>query len=98
MSHPEFKRILDTLAHIHEEKDAEYSFDGEPLGNYRNNILGLPAWHSAMLRASEKWHRMRAMYAKGEDWRDNEWLDIIAHLINAYILYKEEFYNASGLG
>lgn len=64
---PRFLQYLDDLRKLHLGKGYDYADEGDPLRNYVVSATdnGLQPWQSAMLRLSEKYHRLTNLLKKG---------------------------------
>lgn len=65
---PDFLRALDELRALHLSKGADYADRADPLKNYvrSSTDCGVEPWRGALLRLSEKYHRLTNLLAKGQ--------------------------------
>ena len=91
---PEFHRLLEEMAVLHDRKQADYGTDGDAFANYRSGELwNVPAWQNAMMRVDEKMNRIRAFLRNGDlqnESIDDAFLDTAVGAVIGYRLYKEE--------
>jgi hypothetical protein len=69
--HPCFYELPDEMRTIHDEKNADYSKDEDPLSNFRiiENI-GIPAWIGIVVRLSDKLSRIMQLTRKALEGRE----------------------------
>lgn len=66
---PGFLQALDDLKALHLAKGFDYADSSDPLKNYvqSSHDCGVEPWRGALLRLSEKYHRITNLLAKGAD-------------------------------
>lgn len=89
-----FYDVLLELADLHQRKSSDYGTDDDPLANYRSSYdWGLPPWIGVMQRVDDKRNRLITYAATGalanETVRDS-FIDIVAHTINALLLWEDD--------
>lgn len=64
---PSFLAALDELRALHLSKGSDYANAADPLRNYveSSHDCGVEPWRGALLRLSEKYHRITNLLAKG---------------------------------
>lgn len=66
--HPEYYELVRQMVELCERKRADYSPDGDPLGNMRRSAgVGVPPWRGVLTRAGEKWTRVEGLTGAGAD-------------------------------
>ena len=90
----EFLAVLDEVAQLHRRKTLDYGTDQDALSNIRQSadVIGSPAWAGAILRISDKMHRLRSFFHRGAvefDGVEDTLLDITAYAAIALVLYRE---------
>ena len=90
----EFFAVLDEVAQLHRRKTLDYGTDQDALSNIRQSadVIGSPAWAGAILRISDKMHRLRSFFHRGAvefDGVEDTLLDITAYAAIALVLYRE---------
>ena len=90
----EFFAVLDEVAQLHRRKTLDYGTDEDALSNIRSSadVIGSPAWAGAILRISDKMHRLRSFFHRGAvefDGVEDTLLDITAYAAIALVLYRE---------
>lgn len=90
----EFLAVLDEVAQLHLRKTLDYGTDEDALSNIRQSadVIGCPAWAGAILRISDKMHRLKSFFRRGAvefDGIEDTLLDIIAYGAIAKVLYRE---------
>jgi len=90
----EFLAVLDEVAQLHRRKTLDYGTDEDALSNIRQSadVIGSPAWAGAILRISDKMHRLRSFFHRGAvefDGVEDTLLDITAYAAIALVLYRE---------
>lgn len=91
----EFLAVLDEVAQLHRRKTLDYGTDEDALSNIRQSadVIGSPAWAGAILRISDKMHRLRSYFHRGStefDGIEDTLLDITAYAAIALVLYREQ--------
>lgn len=100
--HPRFYELLETIADLHDRKNANYAKDGDPLSNFRMcEEFGVPATMGTMVRISDKYSRItQLMKGKkdevGESIKDTL-QDMAVYCLLEIILIEEEEQKASKL-
>lgn len=88
-----FNDLLDQMRFLHEAKSQDYG-NKDPYFNLRaGEQIGIPAWKSALLRLSDKFHRM-LNFSKGQTMAVDEkiedtLLDLANYALITLILYQE---------
>ena len=90
----QFLAVLDEVAQLHRRKTLDYGTDQDALSNIRQSadVIGSPAWAGAILRISDKMHRLRSFFHRGAvefDGVEDTLLDITAYAAIALVLYRE---------
>lgn len=90
---PRFKKILDEMWDLHQEKSHDYGFDGDFLSNLRaTKDFGIEPWVGVIIRMNDKITRLKALIKKGslkcESVQDTL-KDISCYGALAHILYEE---------
>lgn len=90
---PRFHAILDALRDLHEKKQDDYGAAGDPLANIRaSEVIGIPAWKGAWLRARDKVGRIDAFCMRGKlsnEGVEDSWMDLATYSIICLILFRE---------
>jgi hypothetical protein len=91
----EFLDILDEIRTLHLRKTLDYGADEDALANIRNSadVINVPAYAGCVLRMSDKMHRLRSFFRRGEvefDGVEDTLLDLAAYSIIALVLYREQ--------
>lgn len=89
-----FLAVLDEIRTLHMRKTKDYGADDDALANIRNSadVINVPAYAGCVLRMSDKMHRLRSFFRRGEvefDGVEDTLLDLAAYSIIALILYRE---------
>jgi hypothetical protein len=90
----EFLDILDEIRTLHLRKTLDYGADEDALANIRNSadVINVPAYAGCVLRMSDKMHRLRSFFRRGEvefDGVEDTLLDLAAYSVIALVLYRE---------
>ena len=90
----DFIDVLDELRSLHLRKTKDYGCDEDALSNIRNSadVINVPAYAGCVLRMSDKMHRLRSFFRRGEvefDGVEDTLLDLAAYSIIALVLYRE---------
>ncbi len=90
-----FMSVLKEMADLHLRKTLDYGSDEDALANIRNSadVINVPAWAGAVLRMSDKMHRLRSYFRRGEvefDGIPDTLLDLAAYAVIALVLYREQ--------
>jgi hypothetical protein len=91
----EFLDILDEIRTLHLRKTKDYGQDDDALSNIRNSadVINVPAYAGCVLRMSDKMHRLRSFFRRGEvefDGVEDTLLDLAAYSVIALVLYREQ--------
>lgn len=89
-----FLSVLEELRTLHLRKTKDYGADDDALANIRNSadVINVPAYAGCVLRMSDKMHRLRSFFRRGEvefDGVEDTLLDLAAYSIIALVLYRE---------
>lgn len=90
----EFLAVLDELRNLHLRKTLDYGIDEDALSNIRQSadVVNMPAWSGAILRISDKMHRLKAFFRRGRcefDGVEDTLQDIACYAAIALVLYRE---------
>ena len=90
-----FLSVLDELKTLHLRKTLDYGCDEDALSNIRNSadVINVPAYAGCVLRMSDKMHRLRSFFRRGQvefDGVEDTLLDLAAYSIIALVLYREQ--------
>lgn len=90
----EFLAVLDELRSLHMRKTLDYGVDEDALSNIRQSadVVNMPAWAGAILRISDKMHRLKAYFRRGKvefDGVEDTLKDIACYAAIALVLYRE---------
>ena len=91
----EFVDVLDEIKDLHLRKTLDYGVDEDALSNIRESadIVNMPAWAGAILRISDKMHRLKAYFRRGKvefDGLSDTLKDIASYAVIAEVLRREE--------
>ena len=91
----EFLDVLDELKQLHVRKALDYGVDEDALSNIRSSadVVNMPAWAGCILRISDKMHRLKAFFRRGEcefDGVEDTLKDISCYAAIALVLYREQ--------
>ena len=91
---PRVVEILHELADLHKRKAADYGSLDDPFLNYRlgAQLLGVPGWHSAAMRLSEKFARLSTLVKHGaltNEGADELLSDIALIAVITLVLYED---------
>lgn len=93
MSTPDFMETCNELDALRQKKGADYGTGEDPLSNLRSSeSFGVPAWENAILRASDKMHRIASFAKKGSlenESVEDSLVDLAVYAIHALRLYRE---------
>jgi hypothetical protein len=89
-----FVSVLDEIRNLHFRKTLDYGCDEDALSNIRNSadVINVPAYAGCVLRMSDKMHRLRSFFRRGEvefDGVEDTLLDLAAYAAIALVLYRE---------
>jgi len=90
----EFLAVLDELKSLHLRKTLDYGVDEDALSNIRQSadVVNMPAWAGAILRISDKLHRLKAFFRRGKtefDGVEDTLKDVSCYAVIALVLYRE---------
>jgi hypothetical protein len=90
----EFVEVLDEVKHLHLRKTMDYGVDDDALSNIRESadVVNMPAWAGAILRISDKMHRLKAYFRRGKcefDGIEDTLKDICSYAAIALVLHRE---------
>lgn len=91
----EFVDVLDEIKNLHLRKTLDYGVDEDALSNIRESadVVNMPAWAGAILRISDKMHRLKAFFRRGHcefDGVEDTLKDIASYAAIALVLHREE--------
>lgn len=91
---PRFRKLLDTLAELHEKKMADYGTGDDPFANVRQSAeFGVDPWVGALIRENDKTKRLQSFLKNGrlenESVQDSL-MDKASYSLIALILYNEQ--------
>ncbi len=91
----EFVDVLDEIKNLHLRKTLDYGVDEDALSNIRESadVVNMPAWAGAILRISDKMHRLKAYFRRGKcefDGIEDTLKDIASYAAIALVLHREE--------
>lgn len=91
----EFVDVLEEVKQLHLRKTLDYGIDDDALSNIRESaaIVNMPAWAGAILRISDKMHRLKAYFRRGKcefDGVEDTLKDIASYAAIALVLHREE--------
>ena len=89
-----FVDVLEEIRELHLRKTLDYGCDEDALSNIRNSadVINVPAYAGCVLRMSDKMHRLRSFFRRGEvefDGVEDTLLDLAAYAAIALVLYRE---------
>lgn len=90
----EFLDILQEVREMHLRKSHDYGDTSDALANIRSsaNVINAQPWAGAVLRMSDKMHRLKAFFHSGRvefDGVEDTLLDLCAYSAIALVLYRE---------
>ena len=91
------QEILTTMHAVYEAKDADYSSNGKPMGNFRTSEeFGVPAWKAILIRMNDKKNRVDSFLTRGVLLVDDEkahdtLVDLANYGLLGLCLFEEEF-------
>jgi hypothetical protein len=92
--HPAFHAVLKRIGEIHNKKSTDYGTDEDLFKNYRSEEeFGVPDWINVMLRANDKFQRIKTFCKKRElanESVEDSFIDLAAHAIIALVIYQEQ--------
>jgi hypothetical protein len=89
-----FLSVLEELSALHLRKTLDYGVEEDALANIRNSadVINVPAYAGCVLRMSDKMHRLKAFFRRGQvefDGVEDTLLDLAAYSVIALVLYRE---------
>jgi hypothetical protein len=89
-----FLAALEELGALHLRKTLDYGVAEDALANIRNSadVINVPAYAGCVLRMSDKMHRLKAFFRRGQvefDGVEDTLLDLAAYSLIALVLYRE---------
>ncbi len=93
--HPEFYKLLDAMADLHDRKNHDYAADADPLSNLKLcEGLGIPAWKGVLVRLTDKWSRITQLSTKAplvtDESMEDTLIDNAVYSLLAIVLRREE--------
>ena len=90
----EFLAVLDEIRTLHLRKTLDYGDEGDALANIRSSadVIAAEPWAGAILRMSDKMHRLRSFFHNGRtefDGVQDTLLDLAAYSAIALVLFRE---------
>lgn len=90
----QFLEVLTEVREMHLKKCHDYGDDSDALANIRSSadVINAQPWAGAVLRMSDKMHRLKAFFHSGRvefDGVDDTLLDLCAYSAIALVLYRE---------
>lgn len=90
----EFVGVLDEIKELHLKKTLDYGVDDDALSNIRESadVVNMPAWAGAILRISDKMHRLKSFFRRGRcefDGVEDTLKDIASYAAIALVLHRE---------
>lgn len=90
---PRYHALLDDMAYLHAKKQMDYGSPGDPFANYRSSeLIDIPAWKNAFMRATEKVTRIRSFIRNGKltnEGVEDAFMDLAIGAMISLILYRE---------
>lgn len=91
----EFVETLEEIKQLHLRKTLDYGVDDDALSNIRESaqVVNMPSWAGAILRISDKMHRLKAYFRRGKvefDGIEDTLKDIASYAAIALVLYREQ--------
>lgn len=95
MPDPRFKALTEQLWRLHCSKSDDYGRDTDPYANVRASTeWGIDGWVGAMVRLSDKVHRLKELAKKGTLTNEppgESFLDIAAYALIAQRLFEQQY-------
>lgn len=89
-----FHEILDSLAFLHDRKQADYGRDHDPFANVRGaEEWGVPGWVGALIRATDKVRRLQAQAIRGSLANESAldaFDDLAVYAVIARVLFEQD--------
>lgn len=89
-----FHSILKELGDLHDLKQLDYGKDSDPFSNVRSSEnWGMSPWVGAMVRATDKVHRLQSLVKKGKlnnESAEDSLRDLAVYAVIALVLFEEE--------
>lgn len=93
MTDDRFHLILKELGELHDKKRRDYGSDTDPFANIRaSESWGVPPWVSALIRAGDKFQRLRRYVQTGtlaNEGAEDSLRDLAVYSIIALLLWEE---------
>lgn len=91
----DYLKLLEEKKSLHIQKAMDYGVrGGDPLANLRaSSELGVPPWKACIIRASDKWQRIKSFMLNGSlanESLEDSLKDMSAYLDLALVLKREE--------
>jgi hypothetical protein len=89
-----FIAVLEEVKRLHLKKSLDYGADEDALMNIRDSadVINVQAWAGAILRISDKMHRLRSFFRRGVvefDGIEDTLLDMCSYAAIALVMYRE---------
>ena len=86
--------MLEEVKRLHLKKSLDYGADEDALMNIRDSadVINVQAWAGAILRISDKMHRLRSFFRRGVvefDGIEDTLLDMCSYAAIALVMYRE---------
>ena len=95
-----FIAVLEEVKQLHLKKSLDYGADEDALMNIRDSadIINVELWAGAILRISDKMHRLRSFFRRGVvefDGIEDTLLDMCSYSAIALVMYREALRRAA---
>ena len=95
-----FIAVLEEVKQLHLKKSLDYGADEDALMNirYSADIINVEPWAGAILRISDKMHRLRSFFRRGVvefDGIEDTLLDMCSYSAIALVMYREALRRAA---
>lgn len=95
-----FIAVLEEVKQLHLKKSLDYGADEDALMNIRDSadIINVEPWAGAILRISDKMHRLRSFFRRGVvefDGIEDTLLDMCSYSAIALVMYREALRRAN---
>lgn len=95
-----FIAVLEEVKQLHLKKSLDYGADEDALMNIRDSadIINVEPWAGAILRISDKMHRLRSFFRRGVvefDGIEDTLLDMCSYSAIALVMYREALRRAA---
>lgn len=95
-----FIAVLEEVKQLHLKKSLDYGADEDALMNIRDSadIINVEPWAGAVLRISDKMHRLRSFFRRGVvefDGIEDTLLDMCSYSAIALVMYREALRRAA---